>query len=460
MSRSTTPSQPPLEQEKEEVLVRDAGWAMMVQLNPEEFTSEECKEAKTLLSSQDVDQDWSRVEQSVRRLRQLHKESSFTLTDNAGLSDDQRAELVSFASKIAAENRLGQARYSGQKQVSFASWLFSPTLAWVAVLGMACVGLWSYQTDMSQLDPSSQSLDESLDRVLTGTEAQKEVTSSSKMSAQEQRGEEPLEPDPTASLVPSVSQEGPSDQVGEQEESQSTTVPVSKPVYVQPSSTDQSKTAPKKRRSRKSRAKKKSKIRSDKKRTQRRPERQVKKKRKLQQAEKKPVSVSAFPVEGTSSGLSASRLPSSRSVTARGQGKAAEMYDDDVVSSESSTAPSQELLRRPASPPPSSVRTGRKVDADPLPQAQQEVNRMVREWGEGKQEQALQRLLRWLEDYPGNEQRERMIRLGIGWARDLGNETALRRLRTYEGKSPRRKQSRKVYQLEEAAQDQDAAAGY
>ena len=193
-------------------LPRDVHWATMVSLYPDDFNVAEHQEAQEVLECEtnlsDVE-EWSLVK--VRAAQ----ERPYVLPNEAPvLSDIARSKILE-AAKTAASRH--QARYEADVREAslgsrFERW-FAPLISqsqafvWTAVVGLALIGLWTYQAELESSRPlpyasdtlsdhtaPEGSLDTSLEREQSNVDAKdkkREATSKTTLPSADRRESEP-----------------------------------------------------------------------------------------------------------------------------------------------------------------------------------------------------------------------------------------------------------------------------
>jgi hypothetical protein len=134
----------------DEAIEHDIAWAVMVDLDPDEFTAQERSIAQEMLASSGDVESWDELRSNLSKIKDTQEQIIHTRVESGILTEHQRAQLQKLVENIARENAL-----SLDARESPPSWwmgslltLRSPVFAWSAVLGLSIIGLWSYQTSL------------------------------------------------------------------------------------------------------------------------------------------------------------------------------------------------------------------------------------------------------------------------------------------------------------------------
>lgn len=174
----------------DEPVTHDLSWATMVALYPDDFSDEERLEAQDLLAANQVVEveHWG-----LSRVRSVQAELYLPHDRFEVLSRDSHAQLMSAARRYAEQSSQRVAE-SGDEGYSWFKRLIQlisapPAVAWVPVLGLALLSLWSYQEGLissSPVDlPASTSLSEQ-SAVISDSDDESDVSTKSAETIQSQ----------------------------------------------------------------------------------------------------------------------------------------------------------------------------------------------------------------------------------------------------------------------------------
>jgi hypothetical protein len=452
--------------QEESPMIKDQTWSLLVALYPEEFSESERAEANQL-QSQWGPEAWHEFHDRLTDLRTMTHQYQPHINGPYGLSDQARENIMKAAVNIAASNMNTQQATEYSTSNSRISMLltWAQPLSWAMLLGLAMIGLWSYQIELHtepsfSLDPVSS--DKSSKKEAKGIVEQSEVEEVAiaktykdevkEIVKQPNLDQDRLRVEGEPSITNGVTNQQPQDTLFESaplKTKRIRSVPPRKPSKKLSRKANRKAKKQRKRRQ-KSKVKSKSKKYSSRRskrafidtpskpqsqssipKGSKRPKSQVISKTETRASSSlTQVNTSAPPPAPASSTKPASEQSSFDmerldSQVARGaQGAPAQAFNQDDQEAET----------------PSQSDTFRDVQVDTPPSPWQSS---VELWARGERENALTKLITWIERNRYHRKRSIAIRLGISWAKLLENDKALTKLTELRAQTRQRQKRRK-----------------
>ena len=480
----------PSDSSKENEIIKDEAWALMVELYPNEFSKFERSEAATILESLPIEsqREWLEIRQDFKDFNQACDDYVPELEGPYGLSDSSKDQLIKFAINIAESNRnhYKVEQNGGQKAFWYRILTPSQPIAWAFVIGLALIGTWSFQKSFDQKElgfpfqtaldaekltvPSEKSteqaklsdnLDEDKAIDLNLLQQQSSRSSNNLIIAHD---EAIAEEEPVA-FKSRTQQDNQGDSLDTLVLEAGQTEEVTRPKVNRKSRRVRKNIKPKtSKRVRRQSKRVGRKVRSKKTKVKRAPKRSKPKSRKYRKESRKPMYSSRSraqksknygmgqdsesivatldqspqtksatkssppPVPNTTKGtLSSVQSTQPKSSTSYGTGLSDESSNR-RNRYDGKTNERSDLETKSVQPENVESEEGSLNDADIPPPPWQGA---VETWAQGRKSDALIQLLQWIDQHPSHPQRMTAIRLGRAWARTLKNKSAMMKLDKY-----------------------------